>query len=119
MTKDRCDITVIHEDLVDSVMERLPSADTTERTAHLFKLFADPTRLRILEALRLSELCVCDLSAVLDISQSAVSHQLRTLRQGRLVRTRREGKVVYYALDDEHVSSIIDQGLEHIAHTEG
>lgn len=119
MTKDRCDITVIHEDLVDSVMDRLPSETTTEQTAYLFKLFADPTRLRILEALRLSELCVCDLSAVLDMSQSAVSHQLRTLRQGRLVRTRREGKVVYYALDDEHVSSIIDQGLEHIAHTEG
>lgn len=92
------------------------SPETVFELADLFKVFGDSTRLKLLTALSSGELCVCDLAMVLGVSQSAVSHQLRTLKQARLVRYRREGKVVYYALDDEHVETIIQQGLEHILH---
>jgi len=82
--------------------------------ADLFKLFGDATRVRILSALLQSEMCVCDLAELLGMSQSAISHQLRVLKQGKLVKNRREGKTVFYSLDDNHIGTIINQGMEHI-----
>lgn len=83
--------------------------------AEFFKVFGDPTRLRIIQALQHGELCVCDLAALLGMRQSAVSHQLKMLRQARLIRPRREGKIVWYALDDDHVAAIFATGLSHIS----
>ena len=84
--------------------------------ADLFKVFGDSTRIKILYALFESEMCVCDISNLLDMTQSAISHQLRVLKQARLVKFRKEGKVVYYSLDDEHIKNIFEQGFEHISH---
>ncbi|MDA2916315.1 metalloregulator ArsR/SmtB family transcription factor [Nitrospinae bacterium AH_259_B05_G02_I21] len=89
---------------------------TTLGLAEIFRALGDPTRVRILHALAASELCVCDLAAILGMSQSAVSHQLRLLRSLRLVRHRREGRMVYYALDDDHIEKLLAQGLDHVAH---
>ncbi|MEE9305381.1 MAG: metalloregulator ArsR/SmtB family transcription factor [bacterium] len=89
---------------------------TTLGLAEIFRALGDPTRVRILHALAASELCVCDLAAILGMSQSAVSHQLRLLRSLRLVRYRREGRMVYYALDDDHIEKLLAQGLDHVAH---
>ncbi|MDV2495141.1 MAG: metalloregulator ArsR/SmtB family transcription factor [bacterium] len=89
---------------------------TTLGLAEIFRVLGDPTRVRILHALAASELCVCDLAAILGMSQSAVSHQLRLLRSLRLVRHRREGRMVYYALDDDHIEKLLAQGLDHVAH---
>ncbi len=110
-----CDVPMIHEKVVRRVFELLPGEDTTTGLAEIFKVFGDPTRVRILQALRHSELCVCDLSALLSMSQSAVSHQLRILRGARLVRNRREGRVIYYSLMDDHVKTILDVGNEHLS----
>jgi DNA-binding transcriptional ArsR family regulator len=110
-----CDVPMIHEEVVRRVFELLPGEDTTTGLAEIFKVFGDPTRVRILQALRHSELCVCDLSALLSMSQSAVSHQLRILRGARLVRNRREGRVIYYSLMDDHVKTILDVGNEHLS----
>ena len=82
--------------------------------ADLYKVFADSSRIKILWALSVSELCVCDLAVVVKMTQSAVSHQLRVLKQAKLVKSRRDGKVVYYSLDDDHVHQIIALGLEHV-----
>jgi DNA-binding transcriptional ArsR family regulator len=95
---------------------RLIGDSTATRLARTFKALSDPTRVRIISALSHSEMCVHDLAATLDVSQSAVSHQLRTLREMRLVRFRKEGRHVYYTLDDEHVHALFDQGLNHIEH---
>ncbi len=84
--------------------------------ADFFKVFADSTRIKIISVLLKSEMCVCDIATILEMSQSAVSHQLRVLRAGRLVKYRKEGKSVYYSLDDDHVKTIIDQGYSHISH---
>lgn len=111
----RCDCRVVHKDRVERAIARAPRPEELREAGELFKLFADPGRLRILAALAEGELCVCDLSAVLGSGQSAVSHQLALLRTARLVKNRREGKTVYYALDDEHVKEILRVGLEHIA----
>lgn len=110
-----CDVPMIHEEVVRRVFKLLPGEDTTTGLAEIFKVFGDPTRVRILQALRHSELCVCDLSALLSMSQSAVSHQLRILRGARLVRNRREGRVIYYSLMDDHVKTILDVGSEHLS----
>lgn len=111
---ERCEISVIHEDVVDSVKGKMPEEETLYDLAELFKVFGDSTRIKILWALDESEMCVCDIAALLNMTQSAISHQLRILKQARLVKNRREGKVVYYSLDDEHVKEIFDQGLSHI-----
>lgn len=84
--------------------------------AQIFKVLGDPTRIRIVEALRVRELCVGDLSALMDISQSGVSHQLRLLKQERIVKARRDGKMIYYALDDVHIEALIDMAIEHATH---
>lgn len=95
-----------------------PNEEETQRVAEVFKMFGDPTRVRILTALLQQERCVFELSDLLDLSQSAVSHQLRLLRSAHLVKNRREGKLIYYSLDDDHVSTILAKGLEHIRHRE-
>jgi len=111
---ERCDITVIHEDVVNSVKEKMPEEEILYDLAELYKVFGDSTRVKILWALGESEMCVCDIAALLNMTQSAISHQLRILKQARLVKNRRVGKVVYYSLDDDHVKEIFSQGLEHI-----
>lgn len=110
----RCDCNVIHESVVSQVKEKMPQEETLYDLAELFKVFGDTTRIKILWALAESQMCVCDIAGLLNMTQSAISHQLRVLKQNRLVRYRKEGKVVYYSLDDEHVRQIFDQGLIHI-----
>ncbi len=110
-----CDVSMIHEAAVRQVFDLMPEPAVISELSDLFKVFGDPTRVRILHALSISELCVCDLSAILSMSQSAVSHQLRVLKTARLVKNRRDGKVIYYSLLDEHVRSILKVGSEHIA----
>lgn len=110
-----CEQEIYHDDLIATVEQALPEDEMLYDLAELFKMFADSTRVRILYALSESELCVCDIARVLNLSQSAVSHQLRILKGGKLVKYRREGKVIFYSLADEHVRSIIELGMEHIA----
>ena len=105
----------IHEDLIASVERELPEDEVLYDLAELFKMFADSTRVKILYALFESELCVCDIAKVLNLTQSAVSHQLRILKSGKLVKYRRDGKTDLYSLADDHVRSIIDQGMDHIS----
>jgi ArsR family transcriptional regulator len=117
MTKlEVCEATVIHEEVIELVKEKLPTETDFIRLASFYKSFSDVTRLKILSALSKSEMCVCDLAFLISMSQSAVSHQLQVLRQSKLVKTRRDGKVVYYSLDDEHVRSVIEKGLSHVLH---
>ena len=111
---DKCDCTIIHEDVVDKVKSTMPEEEDLYNLADFFKVFGDSTRIRILYALSASDMCVCDIAALLDMSQSAISHQLRILKQARLVKYRKEGKVVYYSLDDDHIKHIVEQGLIHI-----
>lgn len=110
-----CACGVVHEDRVREALAAAPGEETLQDLGELFRLFADPTRLGILSALAGGELCVCDLSLVLGMSQSAVSHQLALLRTARLVKNRREGKTVFYSLDDEHVREILLVGLGHLS----
>ena len=111
---ERCACNVIHGDIVAKVKDSLPQEETLYDLAELFKVFGDSTRIKILCALFESEMCVCDLSALLNVSQSAISHQLRVLKSSRLVKFRRAGKIIYYSLDDEHIKHIFDEGLKHI-----
>lgn len=111
---DRCDCTVIHEEVVNEVRKHMPDEEDLFNLADLFKVFGDSTRIRIISALLHSEMCVCDIAALLGMTKSAISHQLRALRQTKLVKYRRDGKVVYYSLDDEHVEMIFNQGLMHV-----
>ena len=111
---ETCEDKCIHTDRLEKVREGLPDEDELYDLAELFKVFGDSTRIRILYVLFQSELCVCDLAEALQMTQSAISHQLKILKQARLVTGRREGKSVFYALADDHVRSIIDQGREHI-----
>jgi ArsR family transcriptional regulator len=109
-----CAVTVIHEDVVRAVRAKMPPEEALMDLADLFKVFGDSTRIRIISALLHAEMCVCDIAALLGMSNSAISHQLRALRQTKLVKYRREGKVVFYSLDDEHVGTILAQGLIHV-----
>ena len=111
---DNCSCNVIHENVVEMVKNALPQDEVLYDLAELFKAFGDSTRVKILCALFESEMCVCDLSAILGISQSAVSHQLRTLKASRLAKFKRAGKVVYYSLEDEHIKHIFNEGFKHI-----
>lgn len=105
---------VANDTLVSSVKEKMPSDDTIYDLSELYKVFGDSTRTKILSALEISELCVCDIALCLNMTKSAVSHQLRILRTAKLVKPRKVGKVVYYSLDDDHVSQILECGLSHI-----
>ncbi|MCD8300163.1 MAG: metalloregulator ArsR/SmtB family transcription factor [Clostridiales bacterium] len=109
-----CEVTEVHEDLVKSVMAKMPEETKLYDLAELFKIFSDSTRIRILFVLFEAEVCVCDLADMLSMTQSAVSHQLRILKQSKLVKNRREGKSIFYSLADDHVRTIIAQGLNHI-----
>lgn len=111
---DVCETQEVHEDLLRIVNETLPEENELYDLAELFKVFGDSTRIRILFVLFEAEVCVCDLAAVLNMTQSAVSHQLKILKVNKLVKSRREGKQVFYSLADEHVRTIIAQGREHI-----
>lgn len=113
MSDDACQCTVLHQDRLDRVQAGFPGADDLEGAAEVFRLLGDPGRLRIVQALAAEELCVCDLATFLGTSSSAVSHQLRLLKQARLVKNRREGKVVYYRLDDGHVTALVVTALDH------
>jgi ArsR family transcriptional regulator len=114
LDNDRCDCIVIHKDVVDKVRQNMPEEENLYDLAELFKVFGDTTRIKILCALFDSEMCVCDIASLLNMTQSAISHQLRVLKQAKLVKYRKEGKIVFYSLDDEHVKMIFDQGLMHI-----
>ncbi len=105
---------MIHEDAVAAVRGAMSEPEEYTRLAELLRLFGDPTRARLLHALELRELCVCDLAALLGVTKSAVSHQLKALRLANLVKFRREGQVVYYSLADDHVRLILEMGFEHI-----
>jgi len=104
----------INPDKVEAVENQLIPEDDIVDISDIFKILGDPTRLRIVAALRIRELCVGDLSALMEISLSGVSHQLRLLKKARIVRTRREGKMIYYSLDDTHIESLLDIALNHI-----
>lgn len=110
-----CDFIHAHEDIVDKVRQSLPGEDTLYDLTELFRIFGDSTRIRILYVLFEAEMCVCDIAVLLGMTQSAISHQLRALKNARLVKARREGKTVFYSLADSHVRTIIDQGLEHVS----
>ena len=109
-----CDVTCIHEEKVQSAIKMMPEEERMQELADFYKVFGDATRVKILYVLLESEMCVCDLAAVLKMTQSAISHQLRVLKQMKLVKNRREGKTVYYSLADGHIQNIISQGMEHI-----
>lgn len=110
-----CTETKVHTGSVEAVRERMPDEDSLYEVAELFKVFGDSTRTRIIAALFEGELCVCDIAALLSMSISAVSHQLRILRQTKIVKNRRSGKEVFYSLDDEHIYKIYRMAIEHIA----
>lgn len=109
-----CEENVIHEELIQIVHDKMPKEEELYDLAELFKVFGDSTRIRILFVLFESEVCVCDLAEALNMTQSAISHQLRILKQNKLVKSRREGKSIFYSLADDHVRMIINQGLDHI-----
>jgi ArsR family transcriptional regulator len=111
---DVCEFLHVHEDVLAEVKEHLPKEDKLYDLADFFKVFADSTRIKILYVLLMHEMCVCDLAGILGVSQSAMSHQLRTLKQMNLVRARRDGKTVFYSLADNHIKDILSQGMEHI-----
>ena len=111
-----CDCNIIHQETVNKVIKKMPDENTFNHLADLFKLIGDTTRCRILFALDQEEMCVCDLANVLNMTKSSVSHQLATLRRSGVVKCHREGKEVYYSLDDEHINKLFDLGLEHINH---
>ncbi|MBW2296132.1 MAG: winged helix-turn-helix transcriptional regulator [Deltaproteobacteria bacterium] len=109
-----CDVRTVHLDRVIRARKEAVSGRLLERLAMTYKILGDPTRLRIVMALKSGEMCVCDLAAFIGVSESAVSHQLRRLRDLTLVKNRRDGQTLYYSLDDDHVSDLIDTGLEHL-----
>ena len=111
---ETCETKGIHSDIIHLVQNKLPDSNALSELADLFKLFGDITRIGILWALSESEMCVCDLCALLKMKQPAVSHQLKNLKLARIVKARRDGKVIYYSLDDDHVRKMLDFGMEHI-----
>ena len=109
-----CEFMHAHDEIVERVQKVMPGEDTLYDLTELFRIFGDSTRIRILYVLFEAEMCVCDIAALLGMTQSAISHQLKALKNARLVKSRRDGKTVFYSLADDHVKTIIDQGLEHI-----
>ena len=109
-----CDVLETHQEAVQQVLGHMPPEDELLDLAELFKVFGDTTRIKILYVLFESELCVCDIAEILGMSQSAVSHQLRIIKQAKLIKNRRDGKTVYYSLADDHVKTIIGMAKEHL-----
>ncbi len=116
--KDKCESYFLHLSNGDlkELQDKMPSEENFEKLSDFFKMFSDSTRIKILHTLSKKELCVCDLAEILSMTDSAISHQLRVLKASRLVKSRREGKSVFYSLDDKHVELVITQGFEHINH---
>lgn len=112
--QDTCDYMHIHPERIEKVRENMPPEETLYDLAELYKVFGDSTRIKILYVLFESEVCVCDLAQCLNMTVSAISHQLRVLKQSRLVKCRREGKTVFYSLADDHVRTILGQGMDHL-----
>lgn len=117
MAEDTCQVNCIHEESVNKLRGMMIDEGEAQRLARIFKVLGDPTRIKIIQLLALEEVCVCDLANLINMSQSAVSHQLRLLRSERLVKYRRVGKIVFYSLDDDHVERLFAEGLEHIRHS--
>lgn len=111
---ETCDYLHVHDEIVSDVNEQMPSEDVLFDLSELFKVFGDSTRIRILYCLFVSEMCVCDIATLLNMTQSAISHQLSVLKRNKLVKSRREGKTVFYSLADGHVRTMLDQGVEHV-----
>lgn len=110
----RCDTPCVDGEKVRRLRGEMKDASVLESLAQTFRVLGDPTRVSLVWALSRAELCVCDLAALLGMSQSAVSHSLRALRELRLVRHRKEGRIAYYTLDDEHIASLLEQGVQHV-----
>ena len=110
----QCDCEVIHEEVVGRVRDMMPPAGDFFALSDLYKMFSDPTRVKIMWALHCSEMCVCDLAVLLNMTKSAISHQLKSLRLTNLVKYQKQGKVVYYSLSDDHVKDIFEKGFAHI-----
>ena len=110
----RCDYLCVHQDVVEKVTREMPEDEVLFDLSELFKIFGDSTRIKILFLLFESEMCVCDIAQLLGMTQSAISHQLQVLKKSKLVKYRRDGKTVFYALADDHVRTIFEQGMEHI-----
>lgn len=117
MAADACDVESIHPEAVERALGQALGGEQAADLGRLFQVMADPSRLRIISLLASGELCVCDIAAALKMTQSAVSHQLRLLRIAELVRYRKEGRIAYYSLSDDHVLSLFETGLEHIGHS--
>ena len=111
---DTCDCNVIHQDVLDKVQKQMPDEVTFTGLHGFFKMFGDKTRLRIMWALGEREMCVCDLAVLLGMTKSAISHQLRTLKEANLVKFRKDGKIAFYSLADDHVKIVLEQGMTHI-----
>lgn len=111
-----CDCNIIHQDIVNQTLENMVKEDIFNKLAEFFKILGDTTRTKILFALNQNEMCVCDIANVLGMSKSSISHQLGTLRRSGIVKCRKEGKEVYYMLDDNHIKQLFEVGLEHIEH---
>lgn len=114
MKEKNCDCNIIHADVVRRVERALPSEQKLYELAEFFKIFGDSTRIKVIYAISKEELCVCDIANIVNNTQSAISHQLRILRQMKIVKCRKKGKIVYYSLDDEHVEKILTIGMEHM-----
>lgn len=112
--EDMCEVQVIHVDVVNKARKKLNDDENLYFMAEFFKMFGDPTRLKIINALMISEMCVCDISALIGMNQSVVSHHLKILRTARVIKFRRDGKVVYYSLCDDHIKLIFNKGLTHV-----
>ncbi|NEZ47494.1 winged helix-turn-helix transcriptional regulator [Clostridium niameyense] len=115
-TTETCSCSVIHHEIIEKVKNNMIDKDKVIELGDFFKVLSEPTRIKILYALSVSEMCVCDIANLLEMTHSAVSHQLKVLRSARLIKYRKQGKVVYYSLDDSHVENVFKQGLEHIMH---
>ena len=111
-----CDCNIIHQDMVNAVLEKMPDTELFNKLAEFFKILGDITRTKILFALDKNEMCVCDIANVLGMTKSSISHQLGTLRKSGIVKYRKQGKEVYYMLDDDHVKQLFEVGIEHIEH---
>lgn len=113
-----CDCNMIHENVVKDTLSKMPEKELFQKLAEFFKMIGDPTRTKILFALDQNEMCVCDIANVLGMTKSSISHQLATLKQSGIVKYRKEGKEVYYTLDDDHVQQVFEIAIEHIQHKE-
>jgi ArsR family transcriptional regulator len=109
-----CQKKIVHQEIVNQVNQKMPDEELIKDIAEFFKILGEPTRIKIINILFLSEMCVCDISQIMGMNQSAISHQLKILKQANLVKYRKEGKSVFYSLTDEHIKQIFDQGMIHI-----